>query len=408
LAPLPCPNGSRPRSNVPGTTPVTIRRADLRNIALPELETFGVTPRFLEDGETIDGFNINLTELLAPENVSVYGAIYGPETAFNFCASPPPTTFPGADPGTNALGAIAAENLWNRLCTCIPQQPPGCALYNGAGQCEGIEYRVTTTVTRARFGDPDDTYTQTFTSECYQLDINDPGDYGGLYGAVGNTFVLQTERQVRIRGFSRYGQIPRDLPVSSASTADPVVSYAVTSIVPCIEGTPDNCCNVPPDEPEPPPQEYPDPVFDSEDDGGGSEVTIVFVPCCPGPEGPPGEDGKDAAMFDVSPDLIWSQLGDEGAFIDDLGGPAYGCRIVTTYAAPGTGREPGTGDVDGRYDLGRFALGNSSWGKLPWQTIDSRSVTIVDKVSGPFTMLEVLPRPGVIVDVYVLRKVEEQ
>lgn len=400
-----CENGSGIRPGVSGVQPVVIRRADLRQIALPQLPTYGVSPRVNPETDLLDGFDINITQLLAPENISVYGAIYGPTIASDFCSSPPPTSFPGADPGTNAIGAVAAENLWNQLCRCN-LLPPGCNIYNGLGQCSGIPYAVTVQWERRRIDANGDVeiIPGSLTREC-PTEFFDPNQ---LYGPIGELrLVNETGRSsLEIDARGMFGQ-PITVNMSDESS-DEIISFSIVSIVRC-DGLPDDCC-IPPteDPPPPPPIPFPDPTFDftCDDCGDDGDVTIVFVPCCPGPQGEPGEDGKDASMFDTFAEPIGGVVDFEGALFDDTGGECYGFACVALSTPPGITREPEQLGISGRYDVARVRLGKSGL-YTPWITVDSLNFQYIDKMGGPFFAIEAKPRPGVTVQLYVLRKQEE-
>lgn len=402
-----CPYGSRPRPTTPGNRAVLIRYADLRQIAVPDLTPLGVTPRRSPDTDEIIGFDLNLTELFSPENTSLYGVIFGPDIPSNFCAVPPPTEFPGFAEGLQNLAAIAAERLWNELCEC-EESPPNCELYAGLGQCAGIEYRLTGTVTRQNAAFPEETYVEQWSTFCRNTDPNNPGDSGGYYGPLGAVrYGPDTINQLRIACYRRYGLVPRpEGGLGGQNTSDPIISYTIDSITTCT-GEPDNCCPAT-RPPNPPPPDYPEPVFDSDDPSGGEPMTIIFVPCCPGPEGPPGEDGEDMTLVELELADFGNAIGQNGTLDKPFGRIVHGVRIDCETIPAGVSRIPAANGVPELYDLGYMRFFKGTFRSPPVRITSALFEYVSFRSKSGWDGVEVRGEPGTqfIVD-FLVQVVEE-
>lgn len=77
-----CAFGSELKPGIPDAL-VRVRRTDFTPTSLPSW----VTNRRPDWG-------IDITDLLAPENVSTYGVLYEGDLLSRFCGGPPPTVFP--------------------------------------------------------------------------------------------------------------------------------------------------------------------------------------------------------------------------------------------------------------------------------------------------------------------------
>lgn len=266
-----CIGGSGLRPGVPGTTPVSIRFADLRNLAIPDLSPYGVSPVFDASGLNIIGFTVSGSQILAPEFLSTYGLLYGIDIAANFCASPPPVEFPGLNQGLSELARITAENLWHSLCRCNENTP--CDYWQGRGGCAGINYSITASVTRdvsGGVGEPKLVDSQ------LTIDCDVPGiDQGGIYGQVGVPYIdVQGQfQQLRLPCKGKFGQ-DRDIGISNQANA-PIVSFEILSLSRC-DGLPDDCCG---EGNTPDPDPFPDDVVIDPD--GGTETVIVYLPVPP-------------------------------------------------------------------------------------------------------------------------------
>lgn len=361
-----CPYGSGTKPGVDGLTPIEIRYGDFGSSSVPQLNYHGIR-------RSGGNWELDTASFLAPDRISLYGTLYGPVLASEFCSSPPPTSFPGDTGGlTPYLTAIAARK-WNELCECKPEPPSAiCDYLEGRGQCAGVPYQVRAQETHYSYDGQGNRVI------VYQGNANtrecggNPNSIAQVFGPIYNVIVgatpadpcyIECNNFVGQRRFLQFG----------AGGGGQERFLQILDVIRC-DGQVDNCCEQP-TPPSPYNPDFGDQTIVVDPPEGGVPDVLVFIPCpqgepgIQGPQGPKGDkgdtgnDGQPGAIGPQGLQGIQGVPGNDGApgRTGDPGVPgATGPRGERgETGAPGAAGEPGAkGDKGDKGDTPVFTAGN--------------------------------------------------